>query len=142
MYITDSNARARLKTNFDKFYPSATRDAEFADDVSKAEGFVNGYIGKRYVIPPSGSALDTVTSLALDLLEGFAWKRGGAGSQIPDNIKDNVAAALRILADYSTGKAVLMGGTYAASPGNMGTPVAVVEGDDAVFTNDRLQGLL
>lgn len=141
MYITEANARARLKENFDKFYDLAARPDDFADDVSKAENTVNSYAGKRYVVPPSGAALSMLTQLSLDLLERYAYKRSGAGSTIPEKIQDAHDDAIKILADYSTGKAVLIGGTFTSSPGNMGSAIAVVEGDDAVFTKTRLNGL-
>ena len=142
MYISEASARARLKDNFDKFYNLSTRPADFSDDVANAEGEVNSYIGRRYKLPPAGDGLGTAAQIALDLLEALAWKRSGAGSTMPEKIKDAVDAARKKLADYSTGKAVLIGAEYADAPGGIGTPVAVVDGDAPMFTKDRLSELL
>lgn len=141
MYITSTNATARLGSLFAQFYNLETKPDEFANDVERAEGEVNMFVGRRYILPPSTSEASAVTrELALDLFEEQAWTRGGAGSTVPEKVKDKAARARKLLEQISKGVAKFVGATEQEAPGGAATAVAVSSGEDATMTKDSLTG--
>ena len=81
-----------------------------------------------------------MTSLALDLFEDLAWKRGGEGEEIPKKIADAAERARAMLKDFAKGAAVLTGAAFADAPGGSGEAIAVVSGDEPMFTKEKMSG--
>lgn len=141
MYINAANAEKRLEDQYAEFYPMPASQAAFDEDVARVEGEVNSQVGRRYALPPSGSGLDLVTGLALDLFEERAWQRGSAGDAIPKKISDKAAQARKLLEQISAGKATLADSPQVSGPAGSSAAVAVVQIDTPVMTSARLQGL-
>lgn len=140
-YITETNARARLKDQFDDFFDLNTAPQDFNDDVAAAEGEVNSLVGRRYVLPVSTEeALAVCTALALDLFAERAWMRAEAGSEIPEKIKDMAAIARKRLEQISKGISSFIGAAQQSAPGGAATALAISTGDEPQMTSAKLQG--
>jgi phage gp36-like protein len=109
------------------------------DAITDAEGDIDSYLGKRYLVPLTDVPKVIVrhgVSIALHYLYGT--KSTGRADQ---NIKDNYDAAISFLKDVSTGKAVLQGvaSQQELTKSSQYRP-GYISVKDRVFSRDNLSG--
>jgi phage gp36-like protein len=106
------------------------------DKVSKAiedaEGEVNGYLAKRYVVPVAPPVPDLVQKLSTDIA---VWNIYSRRQRAPDNVRQRYEDAIKMLIRIADGDMVL---DLPAPPS--GLTGGEVFGPERVFTRDKLKG--
>ena len=140
-YITTADVQGHLRDAFAQLYTLPADADEVAGDIARAEALVNGYVGKRYVVPVTAPAEAVLIckALALDLFVEHAYETRAAGSELPKTISDGGAAALAMLKDIAAGKMSLAGATAAESQ-DAGAAALVKSANDPLCTREQLSG--
>jgi len=139
-YIQQGDCEDRLSAAFKSLYKLPADKDKLADDVDYAEGVVDGYVGKRYVVPVTDeTALRVIVGLTLDVFERRAYGRA-AGSKIPEKVTEAAQAAMKTLHDIATGVVTVGGATAIAEREDGGNEAIIVDGNDPEFNRDNMGG--
>jgi phage gp36-like protein len=142
-YITRTDVEARLRRSFETLYTlpgESAVDVTLVDaDIEAAEGTVDGYLAKRYLVPiTDAQALRLCKAWALVLCEELAY---GAvpGRELPESVSTRAAAARQQLGDAADGK-MLLGAATTVAEASDASGCIVVAGDEPVMTRATMQG--
>lgn len=138
-YLQQADVQGRLKAAFARLYDLPADATDLAADIAAAEALCNASVGKRYVVPVTNSAaLPLIRSLALDLFEEKAWRRG-AGTEIPEKVRGAADVARHQLEQIAKGLLSLAGADVAENP-TAGASAQLVAGNAPQFTHTDLEG--
>lgn len=117
--------------------PAMTVDASVvARALTDADAQINGYLGKRYVLPLADPVPPVLVKIACDIARYFLHgDRAGKDSPVTMAWRD----AERWLANVAVGKVALEGAT--GEPAAEGGGEVRIDAPDRVFSRDRLRGL-
>ena len=106
-------------------------------DLADAQAEVDASVGVRYVTPVSApAALPLLKNWCLTLAEELAWSRGGRDS-VPENVKDRVSNARKLLLRLAGGSLALEGAAERGSSAGGASEIIIAT---PVFSRDQLKG--
>lgn len=110
-YLTVAQAQARLARQAAALYNDAgsINTAWLQADIDDVEGYIDGVLGTRYVVPVTATvAANLLRGLALDLLQERAYRRLPSGS-VPESVAAAAKQAREVLTSIATGSVSLAG---------------------------------
>ncbi len=140
-YLTTDDCKGHLRDSFARLYTLPADQAELDGDIARAEALVNGYVGKRYIVPVTApaEAVTLVKALALDLFAEHAYETRSVSPEVPKKIRESGDTTREQLKDIATGKLSLAG---AAAPENpeAGGSALIAPSAEPQFTRHDLEG--
>ena len=137
-YITEASCRNRLRDDFDNLYELPGAQDDLTQDIEGVEGVVDSYVGKRYEVPVTDTrALLFIVPLVLDL---FAERAFGAGSEIPKKISDSADTARKMLEKIASGAMTLAGATGLTERPSGGADAILVDANTPEFKRSDMEG--
>lgn len=145
-YITQTNITDRI-SEAELILITTDDPAAVAPDSDKvnaaiadADGVIDSYVGKRYVVPMT-DVPKVIVRHCVSLAVSFLY-RDRSTPRDDENIKDNYDEAIAFLKDISVGKAILHGvsSTTELSPADANVTMGYFDAEDRVFTRDNLTG--
>lgn len=140
-YISRTDVENRLRRSYDTLYTrDGAVDTDLVDaDIEAAEGTVDGYLAKRYLVPITDTAaLRIVKAWALTLCEELAY---GAvpGRELPESVATRAEAARAQLEAAARGELAL-GSAETVAEATGSADCIVVESETPVMTRTKLAG--
>ena len=140
-YLTTEACQGQLRDAFPRLFALPADQAVLDDAIARVEATVNGYVGKRYVVPVTTptEAVTLLRGLALALFAELAYQTRAAGSESPKKITDAADTARRQLADISKGT-LSLAGAMAPESQEAGASVLIAPTAPPEFTRQDLEG--
>lgn len=142
-YISRTDVSNRLRRSYDTLYTEPGESEVNTDlvdaDIDAAEGTVDGYLAKRYLVPVTdAAAIRIVKAWALTLCEELAY---GAipGRELPESIATRANAVRQQLEAAAAGRMAL-GSAETVAEISGAADCIVTEGDTPVFTREKMEG--
>lgn len=116
-----------------------TDDAVVTECISEADGEIDSYAGRQYIVPMS-PVPDRVRSLSIDIsIFRVASRRALKLGGINESIRQLYEDAIAFLKDVASGRAVIDGAVKPQA--NQQRTGGLFKSNDRVFTKDSLSGM-